>query len=98
MRNISRLKNVESVTYFLRRVRGIEYRPANNEICGIALDAKDAEVRRSYGSVGGGVYIVDENMESADSEVEKLLSKMREEGLGDKVWQHTESEFKRICG
>jgi hypothetical protein len=74
------------------------YKPPNNEICGIALDSEDTEVRGSYGSVGGGVYIVDENMESAGSEVEELLRKMREDGLGEKVWQHTQSEFKRICG
>ena len=74
------------------------YKPANNERCGIPLDTEDTEVRGSYGSVGGGVYVVDENMESAGSEVEKLLSKMREDGLAEKVWQHTESEFKRICG
>ena len=74
------------------------YKPANNETCGILLDDEVAEVRGSYGSVGGGVYIVDENMESAGPEVEKLLRKMRRDGMAEKVWQHTESEFKRIIG
>ncbi len=72
------------------------YKPANNETSGIPLGGEISEARGSYGKVGGGVYTVDEDLESAGPEVEKLLSKMRQDGMAEKVWQHTEDEFKRI--
>jgi NAD(P)-dependent dehydrogenase (short-subunit alcohol dehydrogenase family) len=53
--------------------------------------------RGTDGIVGSGVYSVQQNCESADVEVEKLLARFRKEGLVEKVWEHTEAEFKRIA-
>jgi hypothetical protein len=50
------------------------------------------------GNVGSSVYSIRQNCESAAPEVEKLLAGLRKEGLVEKVWAHTEAEFKRITG
>ena len=50
------------------------------------------------GVLGSGVYTVDWDGESSGTKVEKLLAKFRKEGMVEKVWNHTEGEFKRITG
>jgi hypothetical protein len=74
------------------------YGPANGEVLGTPLSSEVTSARDSCGKVGGGVYVVDENLESASPEVEKLLSQMRQDGMREKVWKHTEGEFNRISG
>jgi hypothetical protein len=49
------------------------------------------------GEVGTGVYSVGENCESASSEVVELLAVLREKGMVEEVWRHTEREFRRIA-
>jgi hypothetical protein len=74
------------------------YGPADGEVLGTPLGSEVSPARDSCGKVGGGVYIVDENLESASPEVERLLGQMRKEGMREKVWKHTEGEFNRITG
>lgn len=50
------------------------------------------------GSVGGGVYSVDAYGESADAKVEELLANYTRDGTADKLWNYTESEWKRVTG
>jgi hypothetical protein len=50
------------------------------------------------GSVGGGVYSVDPYGESADAKVEELLASYTRDGTADKLWNYTESEWKRVTG
>lgn len=48
------------------------------------------------GGVGSGVYSVGWNGESSSPAVWKLLAGLREKGMVEEVWRHTQSEFKRI--
>ena len=50
------------------------------------------------GKTGSGVYSIDAEGESAGPKVEELMAKYRKEGMVEKVWEHTEGEFKRITG
>lgn len=57
-----------------------------------------AVARGTDGKSGSGVYSVGSDGESAGPKVEELLAKFRREGLVEKVWNHTEEEFRRITG
>ena len=48
------------------------------------------------GEVGSGVYSVQWDGASASPTVHKLLAGYRDKGMVEEIWQHTESEFKRI--
>lgn len=48
------------------------------------------------GAFGSGVYSLGWDGETASSAVQELLADMRDKGLVEEVWRHTESEFKRI--
>lgn len=48
------------------------------------------------GEVGTGLYSVGEDCESASKEVVELLAELREKGMVEEVWRHTDEEFKRI--
>lgn len=55
-------------------------------------------VRGTGGDVGGGVYSLGQDGESSGAAVEAILTKLRGEGMVEKVWAHIEEEFKRITG
>jgi hypothetical protein len=57
-----------------------------------------AVARGTNGEIGSGVYSINQNGESAGPKVEELLAKMRKEGVVEKLWKHTEEEYKRITG
>ena len=65
---------------------------------GVPLAGAVTVARGTDGNNGSGVYTVDQYGESAGPQVEELLAKFREQGLVEKVWEHTEEEFKRITG
>lgn len=52
--------------------------------------------RGTDGEVGSGMYCIEQTGESASPSVEALLAGFRREGLVEKVWVHTEEEWKRI--
>ncbi|MCJ1416684.1 hypothetical protein MMC32_003022 [Xylographa parallela] len=49
------------------------------------------------GKIGTGIYSVGETCESASSEVVEFLAGLREKGMVEEVWRHTEGEFRRIA-
>ena len=55
-------------------------------------------VRGIHGKVGSGVYSLGWGGESTPEKMEKLLTKYRDEGMVDKVWEDLESVFKRTTG
>lgn len=50
----------------------------------------------SDGVVGSGVYIVDENCESGDANVQRVLNTLRQDEMDAIIWEHMENEFSRI--
>lgn len=50
------------------------------------------------GKTGGGVYSIDNLNEPAGQSVLSLLSKLRQEGIAEQAWKHTEAEFLRVTG
>lgn len=73
------------------------YEPATREASGVPSDGGITAARGSDGKVGSGVYIIDENGDSAGPEVVKLLSQMRENGMGERVQRYIEDQFRRIA-
>ncbi|KAJ8096603.1 hypothetical protein POJ06DRAFT_297616 [Lipomyces tetrasporus] len=65
---------------------------------GVPLVDGIGTARGTDGQTGSGVYTVDSTGESGNRKVQKLLAGLREKGIKEKVWQHTQSEFKRITG
>src|SRR5262249_39707343 len=70
----------------------------NNSASGVPLADGVQVARGTNGEVGSGVYTIDQRCESAGPKVEKLLSGLRREGVGEKLWKDTEEQFKRITG
>jgi hypothetical protein len=73
-------------------------RTGGNTVPGVPLAGGVAVARGTDGKSGSGVYSVDWDGESAGPKVEELLAKFRKEGMVEKVWKHTEEEYKRITG
>lgn len=48
------------------------------------------------GEIGSGMYSVGSDCESASPAVRELLAELREKGMVEEVWRHTEGEYKRI--
>lgn len=55
-------------------------------------------VRGTDGKKGSGMYSVDSSGETSPDSVLELLAKYKKDGVVDKIWEHTEGEFKRITG
>lgn len=54
--------------------------------------------RGTSGKAGSGVYSLNWDGESTPEKMEKLLTKYRDEGIVDKVWEDLENVFKRTTG
>lgn len=73
------------------------YKPREDgEAAGVPMAEGSSVARGIDGVAGSGVYVVDENGESAGAEVERLLSGMRSEGMVETIWEHTARDFGRI--
>jgi hypothetical protein len=72
------------------------YPPREGESTAVRLGDSVEVAMGSTGEVGTGVYSVGPDCESASSEARELLTGLREKGMVEEVWQHTELEFKRI--
>lgn len=71
--------------------------PARDEVAGATVDAGDEGVLKgSNGETGSGAYLVGSRGEFRGNE--KVLQKLREEGMAAKIWEHTNEEFARITG
>ena len=71
---------------------------AEEAASGVPLADQIEVARGTDGKVGSGVYSIGSDVESVGPDVEALLAKLRNEGIADKIWEHTEGEFKRITG
>lgn len=65
---------------------------------GVPLTEGEEVAKGTDGKIGSGVYSVDQNGESAGDQVIEILAGFRRDGIGDKLWKHTEEEFRRITG
>ena len=59
---------------------------------GVPLVDGLALARGTDGQIGSGVYSIDAKGESAGLNVERLLAKLRSQGMVERVWEHIESE------
>ncbi|KAI1817924.1 NAD(P)-binding protein [Poronia punctata] len=64
---------------------------------GVPLQDGEEVVLGVSGARGSGMYSVGVDCESAPSAVLELLAEMRQRGLVDAVWEHTQSEFERVA-
>ncbi|KAJ6188547.1 hypothetical protein N7519_003455 [Penicillium mononematosum] len=71
---------------------------AVEDSAGIPLSEGVEVATGTDGKVGSGVYSIHWSGEHAAPKVVKLLAGLREEGMAQKVWQHTIGEFDRITG
>jgi hypothetical protein len=65
---------------------------------GVSVVGAVAVAKGTDGKVGSGVYSIGSDGEEAGPKVVVLLAGIREQGLAEKVWQHTVGEFERITG
>ncbi|KAI9757431.1 MAG: hypothetical protein M4579_003447 [Chaenotheca gracillima] len=65
---------------------------------GVPLGKGVAVVRGTIGKSGSGVYAIDKSGDSVGPKMEENLAKLRQGGLADTIWAHTQEEYKRIEG
>lgn len=58
----------------------------------------EATAKGTDGKLGSGVYTVDQNCDSGGSNVDEVLSQLRKDGVGAKLWADTEEQWSRITG
>ncbi len=75
---------------------GARFPPVRAGSAGVPLKDEADVACGTTGRVGSGVYSVEWDGASASSTVQKLLAGYRDKGMVEEIWQHTESEFKRI--
>lgn len=63
---------------------------------GLPLAANGHVARGIDGNKGSGVYSVDQNCESAGQAVEELLANLKNDGVRDEIWDHTQKVFDGI--
>lgn len=65
---------------------------------GISLQDGLRTSRGVDGKLGSGMYSLDDQGENIGAKTEELLAEYREQGVEDRLWAYTESEFKRVTG
>ncbi len=76
-----------------------KFAPASGDSAGaVPLGIEDGIAQGSNGKIGSGMYSLLSDCECASPAVVELLAGLREKGLVEEVWRHTEGEFKRITG
>ena len=90
----------ESGAYHLYFATSARYAPKSGlgPDSGTPTNENAATARGTDGSIGSGMYSIDERGESASSSVEQLLADMRKDGTSERLWEHTESQWQRIIG
>lgn len=73
-----------------------KYLPRSGDQAGVPISSGVSMADGTDGEPGSGVYSIHWNGESAGAKVVRLLRGMREEGMAQQVWDHTQGEFKRI--
>ena len=73
-----------------------KFQPASGQNAGIQLGDGVEVAVGTTGEVSSGVYSVGWDCESASPAVHELLAGLREKGMVDEIWRHTEGEYKRV--
>ncbi|PKS05717.1 hypothetical protein jhhlp_007546 [Lomentospora prolificans] len=63
---------------------------------GVPLSSSNEVAKGTDGKTGTGVYSVGYDGSVLSDATVKLLAKLREEGVPERLWDHTEREFKRV--
>ncbi|KAK4542453.1 hypothetical protein LTR36_006705 [Oleoguttula mirabilis] len=96
------MPNDESGERHLFLATSVRYPPAKqaqDAVNAVPLEKGPVTIAQGTdGSDGSGVYTPDAQCESPGPKVVALVAKMRDEGVTEKLWEHTEAEFMRICG
>ena len=64
---------------------------------GVLVKGEDVAIGTD-GEEGSGVYSITERGDSSGENIVKVLKGYREQGMWQRIWEHTEGEFKRITG
>lgn len=75
-----------------------KYPPRSGDKAGVPVSGGISVADGTNGEPGSGVYSIHWDGESAGPKVVGLLRGMRQAGMTQQVWDHTEGEFKRIFG
>ncbi|KAL4946460.1 hypothetical protein BDV06DRAFT_122430 [Aspergillus oleicola] len=62
----------------------------------VSVDSDFAVAYAVNGKVGSGVYCVGVDGECVSFDIIDFLAELIKEGLVEKVWEHTQDEFRRI--
>ncbi len=89
------ISTIESGERSLFLMTSARFPPSQGDAA-VPLEGKVATAKGADTHVGSGVYTIDENCDSAPSKVEKLLARLRRDGLAQESWNYIESDFKRI--
>ncbi|KAH8754502.1 hypothetical protein BGZ57DRAFT_773277 [Hyaloscypha finlandica] len=72
------------------------FRAAEGGCNGVRVGEGDEVAVGTSGVRGSGMYSVGPDCESTSAEVLELLAGLREKGMVDEIWRHTEGEFARV--
>ena len=88
----------ESGAYHLFFATSARYAPQSGagSASGVSLSDNVSAAQGTDGQTGSGMYSIDEKGQSASPAVEQLLAGMRKDGTSEKLWEHTENEWRRI--
>jgi predicted deacylase len=70
--------------------------PLKSSTAAVTLEDGIEVALGTNGEVGSGVYSVEWDCEVASAEVRELLAGLREKGMVEQAWEHTQKEFERI--
>jgi hypothetical protein len=73
------------------------FQPVSGKNAGIQLGDGVEVAVGTTGEIGSGMYSVGWDCGSASPAVRELLAGLREKGMVDEIWRHTEEEYKRIA-
>jgi hypothetical protein len=63
---------------------------------GVRLSEGDEVAVGVDGESGSGMYSVGKECETGGDDVRELLARLKEQGMVENIWSHTQEEFKRI--
>lgn len=73
-------------------------RVADKPVTVVPMSAGGKIATGTDGIVGSGVYSIGWDGEATGAKVVGMLANLRQQGMGQQVWEHTLGEFKRITG
>lgn len=76
------------------------FAPASGDaaVAGVPVAQGDVVAKGSDGKVGSGAYNPDEVCDDAGPKNVELLAGLRKDGVPEKLWEHTQQEYRRVEG